>query len=305
MINIIAQAASGSSTSSGLQMGTEGWVLVAVGIVCLLLWCPPRLILVLMSNRFLFARSMLEKGESSGTRNGPQGPIASAILVIGGMVLAALSVRFLVYGGPEEYKDYLTAVLPLIGTWVGTVLAFYFGERNFNAAANAAAKVARAERERDNSLSVKEKMIGVDKIAPVVAKTDDKGEFDLGTVTLQAIRDLMKEKRIFRVPVMDGSKRVSCVVHSDPLNEYLLVNERAGESKKAEPTLSDLLSHEIGKGRILGKLAFVPETATMGEAKAAMQATVGCQDVFVTKSGGTKDPIIGWLTNNEIQRFAE
>lgn len=40
-------------------------------------------------------------------------------------------------------KDVLTIVLPLIGTWVGTVLAFYFSRENFVAAARQTADLVR------------------------------------------------------------------------------------------------------------------------------------------------------------------
>ena len=40
-------------------------------------------------------------------------------------------------------KDVLTIVLPLVGTWVGTVLAFYFSRENFVAAASQTASLVR------------------------------------------------------------------------------------------------------------------------------------------------------------------
>ncbi len=53
------------------------------------------------------------------------GLIGLAIAVIG---LAAADAR------PDATNDVFNALLPLLGTWVGTVLAFYFSRENFKSA---------------------------------------------------------------------------------------------------------------------------------------------------------------------------
>jgi len=46
-------------------------------------------------------------------------------------------------GEKQISMQVLTTVLPLIGTWVGTVMAYYFSRENFEAASRSAAELAR------------------------------------------------------------------------------------------------------------------------------------------------------------------
>jgi len=66
-------------------------------------------------------------------------------MVRGGLIyIAVISLLALVgtFAGPEnrleevtaQWKDILTFTLPVLGAWVGTVLAFYFSKENFEAA---------------------------------------------------------------------------------------------------------------------------------------------------------------------------
>ena len=52
-------------------------------------------------------------------------------------------------------------------------------------------------------------------------------------------------------------------------------------------------------------LGFVSVKATLGEAKATMEKTKNCQDVFVTENGKADEPIIGWLANTDISKHAK
>lgn len=36
------------------------------------------------------------------------------------------------------------------------------------------------------------------------------------------------------------------------------------------------------------------------QASAKMETVEHCQDVFVTETGTAAEPVVGWLTNNEI-----
>jgi hypothetical protein len=49
-------------------------------------------------------------------------------------------------------------------------------------------------------------------------------------------------------------------------------------------------------------IAFVASKATLEDAKAEMEKTSNCQDVFVTQTGKADEPIQGWLTNTEISK---
>jgi len=44
-------------------------------------------------------------------------------------------------------------------------------------------------------------------------------------------------------------------------------------------------------------IAFVPEKATIADARTAMTSIENCNDVFLTASGRRDERAIGWLTN--------
>ena len=59
--------------------------------------------------------------------------LALAILVGATIAITILAVITIV-GDPSQAKDIFNVILPVFASWVGTVLAFYFGRENYEAA---------------------------------------------------------------------------------------------------------------------------------------------------------------------------
>ena len=74
--------------------------------------------------------------------------------------------------------------------------------------------------------------------------------------------------------------------------------------KISATTLDDLQQFPEMRELVEKSIAFVSVKATLGDAKAAMEKTKNCQDVFVTENGKPEEPIIGWLPNTEITKHA-
>ena len=73
-----------------------------------------------------------------------------AILAIAGLIIVVAGINAIHIPGKEERDQFfdiakyvLGVLLPVIGAWVGTVLAFYFGQVNFEAASKSAANLVR------------------------------------------------------------------------------------------------------------------------------------------------------------------
>ena len=49
-----------------------------------------------------------------------------------------------------------------------------------------------------------------------------------------------------------------------------------------------------------GTFALIKESASLADAKLAMETTPNCQDVFVTQNGRKDEAVLGWITNNEV-----
>lgn len=189
-------------------------------------------------------------------------------------------------------RDILTILLPVIGTWIGTVLAFFFGRENFEAGARET-RLTLGQRLDSKAM---EAAIPVDKIKSIDVADDAAAK----ALTLDKIDIHLKAIGFARTPIFTTSKLPLYVVHRQPLDSFLAQQAKANKPLTGL-TLKDLLDSTEG-AIVKESFVTVSESATLAEAKAAMEAVKSRQDVFVTRTGKADSPVVAWLTNNEIQR---
>src|SRR5208283_5460366 len=112
--------------------------------------------------------------------------IVIVVSLVAVMVLTAVAIHF----DTKEAKDILSMILPMVGTWVGTVLAFYFGKEQLEAATRSVTAIARelTPDEKLKSIRVTEKMIPR---SDAFVVTQDPAQLKL----LDAVADLEKVKK--------------------------------------------------------------------------------------------------------------
>jgi len=198
----------------------------------------------------------------------------------------------------EASKGILVIVLPVVSTWIGTILAFYYGRDAFKTAAEQA------------RLNLGEKLstpaLAVAILAGDIKSFEVKDHDEALATTLAKLRTALDGiKPYFRLPLMTPAGVVIFIIHRQPLDSYLAdqVSPMPPATPVANPTFKDLLDSPGGE-QIRNALAFVPRNATLGEAKALMEANKHCQDVFITETGKPDGKVLGWLTNNNIQETA-
>lgn len=108
--------------------------------------------------------------------------ILGAIVLIGAMIAQYQGEKDAVW---RTAQLLLSALLPLFGTWVGTVLAFYYTKENFEAASKGTLDLVRAVSQRLRSIAVAEKMMSRERI---IAERVDAGKTigDLPIATVEA-----------------------------------------------------------------------------------------------------------------------
>jgi hypothetical protein len=111
----------------------------------------------------------------------------------------------------------------------------------------------------------------------------------LQEVLLASLVKEMGTRDVTRLPILDG-KSAKSIVHRATINEYLADREITVGTVEGL-TLADLLADNADA--LDNSYVEVSPDATMEEARDAMSAQPGCQDVFVTENGA----VIGWLTN--------
>jgi hypothetical protein len=237
---------------------------------------------------------------ATGDDKGPfQQRLATWVVVSGLAVVGLCGTVAIIYAKDEitaqAAKDILTILLPVVGTWVGSVLAYYFGKENFEAGARQAMQAAGQKlSERAMKFAIPVNQIKALSYADAAAA---------GQATLASIDAHLTANKFFRTPILTNNKEPLYVIHRQPLDSFLVQVSRGG-GNITTATLDALIKDLTFGAQVQGSAVTVPESATLADAKTAMEARKDCQDVFITSTGKANSPILGWLTNNEIQRAA-
>ena len=209
----------------------------------------------------------------------------------------------------EAGKLLLSVLLPLFGTWVGTVLAFYFSKENFESANRATMALVRTATGVLDTLKVAEKMIPRWRIAGLVVPAGK----TIGDLTGDAIAagfdSKIDGKPISRLPFFDDKGVGLGILHRSVWLEMRVAGTAGEQPYVSTEPFSRLMkiSNPATPGKtyaavVTDTIAFVPPAATLAEAKRAMEGLAGCQDVFVTTEGKREEPVVGWLPNVDIAR---
>jgi hypothetical protein len=262
----------------------------------------------------------------SATKNCADSRLQIAIQILrwttGGLIIIALAmvIGAAWTGDAQKFLDTVdkifTALLPLLGTWVGTVLAFYFSKDNFETASESVRKTIKETREeRLITYVCGDVMRPYDKITSVeIDDPDPKApekvlEKNLKTDFIDKLSDT-----ITRIPVFTKSGHLAkYLLHKAILHEFFdeLQSDSATTIKKDQATLKDLINYKDKyKTWAESSFAFVAKNATLATAKDAMKRQAqdtkqSCQDVFVTENGNKNEKVLGWLTDKRIERYAK
>jgi hypothetical protein len=226
----------------------------------------------------------------------------SVVFGVGGFTVILLLGALVIFRTPGSEDHVLGEILPLVASWVGTVIAYYFSRENLAAATSSVSTLAKGmvDLQRLASIPVKARMIPRSEIATLpTAMTAPPSSLDKTllkdiTTSVAASKTPMTRLPIFQV---DGS--IEYLIHLSVLNEFLARSALAGASVAAL-TFADLLADPVVRTAANGSFGVVSGTSTLDRAKAVMDSKGHCEDVFVTEDGKASSPVIGWLTDDTI-----
>jgi hypothetical protein len=190
-------------------------------------------------------------------------------------------------------------MLPLWGTWIGTVLAYYFSKDNFESANRSVQKLVDkiTTEKKLESVKASDVMIHRDKLIAQVMK---EGE-DLSGFKLKDCISFLEQHKIKRIIILNDKDQAKYAIHRD-LISYFIANETLAGNKVDDCSLKDMYDKggaEI-KNTFDNSVKFISQNANLLEAKSLMEKFKGCQDVFITATGKEDEPILGWITNVTI-----
>lgn len=234
--------------------------------------------------------------------------IAKLVLGISGgaiIGIALVSLGGAAWSGPKQFEEtsrlVFNALLPLLGTWVGTVLAYYFSRKNFESASQSVERMVTLTVEQKlGQIFVEKEMMRPGQITlyQIPAGKTPKD------VPLKELRSKLGAK-ITRIPIVDSNGVILYIVHQSGLFKFVAEKALAGTSEEIEKlTLQDLADDAELKNWV-ANIAYVSEQASVADAKNKMERQVGCQDLIVTKTGNKAEPMLGWMTNVDIGRLSK
>ncbi len=227
-----------------------------------------------------------EKWWQIGMRNSIA--IVITVFVVG--ITLAVAIISLIKADIKVSLDYIgQTLLPLWGTWLGTVLAFYFGKANFEAATNAITR--NSSESKMANLSVGDVMIPLRDIKYLDYDKREKDSIE----TILADKDFEPYNRF---AVFDSKKIVKAMIHRGSFYEFM----HKKKDVQRELTLKDILETDdvCLKNTLSYGFGFVKVNSTVLDAKKVIDSVAECQNVFITQNGGRNEPVLGLLTNNKI-----
>jgi hypothetical protein len=188
----------------------------------------------------------------------------------------------------------VTSVVPLLASWVGTVLAYYYSSESMDAATRSVKELMPVE-EKLKSISVSKVMIRLSEMAKF--KYDDTQKVQ---DILKALKDAAKGERL---PFLDDKIYPIYMLHKSAIDSALVeANSQDNGLALAEVTLQQLLEKVPSLNEVAKKsFGTVGQDATLETARSEMMRINNCQDVFITEKGTKDGPVVGWITNGIIE----
>lgn len=129
------------------------------------------------------------------------------------------------------------------------------------------------------------------------------GQIDPASLKLTDIVNELDREKLNRIPFFSAENHPLYIVHRSMISEFMLQRALSGTSVSLNDlTLADLFADEEMAKVFERTFVVVSRHASIAEAKDAMVARHGCNDVFVTEGGRSDEPVLGWLTNVRIAR---
>ena len=238
-----------------------------------------------------------------------------SVLSIGSIAIvalaAALMISFVLLSYQQAYQSALvpkidtlltgvfSTVLPVVATWVGTVLAFYFGSENFRQAAQSTREALGSQMASKKKIT--DVMVPYERIGRLSAENEADAETTLTmydvihTLSAAATRTI-----VFNLKEQTPIYIIRSTSPPVPPN-WITPNYEAGPDLPKEPKDVKLKVYlDIDGNRAdARKFRFIDENATP-EAALALMIKEGVDDVFITKDGQKTSRVLGWVTSHDL-----
>ena len=216
-------------------------------------------------------------------------------LSIGAIMILAFVVIYT--GKAGDSMTIFNTVLPVFASWIGTILAYYFGKENFKSANNQVQEMVKSMSvENKEEQKITSIMRAIYAMALYKISSKDK----VKNITMGSLEKKFKESRVSRLPIVDKDNHILYMVHESQITKYLV-----NESSKKEDTLEKFIqsiNYSIAED---SGFVVVSQKTSLKEAKEKMEKNPSCKDIFITENGTSDEPIIGWISNIRLSKYLQ
>jgi hypothetical protein len=235
--------------------------------------------------------------------------VAPIVLAVGSIAIVALALALIItyavlaasYGLLHDKIDTLlggvfSTVLPVVATWVGTVLAFYFGSENFRQAAQSTRETLGQQAPKKTITDV---MIPYERIGRLEAESEEAAAATLMTSVINTMSAAATRVIVF-------NKRTKAPIYiirssTPPMPENWIASDYGkGSALPDGATIQAYLDQNGGKNKAdAQKFRFIDQNATL-EVALALMTKEGVDDLFITKDGQSTSPVLGWVATQDL-----
>lgn len=217
--------------------------------------------------------------------------IAKWILIVAFVSITVIAI-VVILRSPDDAMTVLNTLLPVYGTWIGTVIAFYFGAKNFQTASEQSrALYKETQKVEGQSLLINQVMR---KLADMTVFVLKEGITDEG-ITIQELKDKYGEN-VTRLPVLNADTSPKYMIHKSKLDAFI------SGGGTYEATLADFFAKQQVEFGVDQGFVVVAESENVANAKSKLEENSTVQDIFVTKNGSSKEPLLGWVSNIRLTK---
>lgn len=216
-----------------------------------------------------------------------------ATIIIWLTFIAIITLSVLYYfsdKSPANMEKIFSTLIPLFATWIGTVLAFYFGKENFDIAAKRYDKI-------------------IDHLSPDVLDDINVTQIMISSKTMvfkdleeikdknvKEIIDFLNEVKKTRLPVLYDNE-IKYVIHKSVFLDALNQNENS--TNKELYNFQNFLSDSNYMNMATSFLTF-DKTVILEKIRTELAKNSNIKDVFIIDEN---KKVIGWLTDTLILRY--
>jgi hypothetical protein len=229
----------------------------------------------------------------------PRNTVAMFTLIFSGAAIVILAAIAIIANNGKDTMTIFNICLPVFASWVGTILAFYFGKANFESANAQVNKLISQKFSQEDLNKTPLKII----MRPFSDMTcfkipAGKSEKDFALNDINALMNADKN----RLPLITSDNRPLYMIHLSTIDAY------SSAGGKLTDTLEQFLNAKRGTESGFGLnegFIVLPENTTIADAKDQLDKIKICQDIFVTKNGTPNEELSGWLSNTRLARLLQ